>query len=70
MSLMQNVCTGLIGGKYSSQSEKRQLISVWKITVYIVFENCNFLFLCAGLLANLAASRSPGAMLVRVLFDK
>lgn len=70
MSLMQKVCAGFIGGKCSSQSEKRQLKSVWKITIYIVSENCNYLFLCAGLLTNLAASQSPGSTLVRILFDK
>lgn len=70
MSLMQKVCVGLIGGKCSSQSEQRQLKSVQKIGIYVVFENCNYLFLCAALLTSLAASQSPGSILLRILFDK
>ena len=44
MSLMQKVCVGFVEGKYSSQSKQRQLKSVQKITIYIVFESCNYFF--------------------------
>lgn len=57
--LMQKVCIVFIGGRVSSQSEWRQHKSVWEITVYITFENGNYLFLHSALLPNLAASQSP-----------
>lgn len=50
-----------------SQSEDSQLKLVQRITIYIVFENCNYLYLCAALLASLAVAKRPGSIL---LLDK
>lgn len=68
--LMQKVCIVFIGGRGSSQPEWRQHKSVWEITMYITFENGNYLFLHSALLPNLAASRSPRPTLLSILLDK
>jgi len=50
-----------------SRSEDSQLKLVLRITIYIVFENCNYLYLCEALLASLAVAKRPGSIL---LLDK